>query len=84
MFKKQGVCCMDCVDRNDCRHTMTKISECHDCYLEGKPLETEEWNCGEKIPCDGFIEDESQEEECYVQRNNKQCLYRLPQFLQAD
>jgi hypothetical protein len=31
--------------------------------LEGEPLETEEWKCGEKIPCDSFIEDEAQEVE---------------------
>jgi hypothetical protein len=63
MNKEQGVCCMSCADRDACLHTTTKISQCHDCYLEGEPLETDEWKCGGKIPCAGFIKDEVTEVE---------------------
>jgi hypothetical protein len=64
MSKEQGVCCMDCTKRETCEYTTTpRRSECHDCWLEGEPLETDMWKCGEKMPCDGFIKDEVTEVE---------------------
>jgi hypothetical protein len=51
------VCCMDCTKKNTCIYTTnTTGSSCHDCWLEGEPLETDEWQCDEKMPCAAFVE----------------------------